>query len=113
MSSKSVEEAKHFKYQILGDTWNIYKVNPEDGVIMSENNAAEVHYDAKEIFFKETDIDTIIHEIGHVYFKCTYVRHTSICVSDFEEIAVALIAHRGRQIIQQSDEIFLKLKELE
>lgn len=106
------KEDRHFKYEILGDTWNIYKVHPEDGVIIDINNGAETHYDSKEIYFKAIDLDTIIHELCHAYFKCTYVRFTDIGVSDFEEIAVAMFAHRGRQIIQQAEDIYKILKEL-
>ena len=112
MSSKSVQEAKHFKYQILGDEWQIYKVSENDDVIMSDDAEAETNLDSREIYFKEINFDAIVHEITHIYFRSTYTRFTSISVSDFEEIAVSLFADRGELIIQQAKEIQKILRDL-
>lgn len=108
----AVQEAKHFKYQILGDEWQIYKVSENDDVIMSDTAEAETNLDSKEIYFKEINLDAVIHELTHIYFRSTYVRFTSITVSDMEEIAVALFADRGELIIQQAKEIQRILKDL-
>lgn len=112
MSNKNLQEAKHFRYQILGDSWNIYKVNEHDDVTMSEDAEAETDLDSREIYFKAIDLDTIKHEIWHIYFRATYIRFTSISVSDVEEIAVALFADRAELAIEQSKEIQKMLKEL-
>lgn len=80
---------------------------------MDEDADAETNLDSREIYFKAIDFDTIVHEIAHIYFRATYIRFTSsMSVGDFEEIAVALIADRGRLIIQQAEEIQGKLKGL-
>lgn len=107
------KEAKHFSYVILGDTWQIYKVNEHDNVIMESGAEAETNLDLHEIYFKDVNIDAIIHEVSHIYFRATYIRFTSsLSVSDMEEICVALIADRGRLILKQADEIYKTLKGL-
>lgn len=80
--------------------------------MMDEDADAETDFESKEMYFKSSDMDTVIHEIMHVYFRSTYVRFTEISVKDFEEIAVSLFADRGELIIQQSKEIHKKLKDL-
>lgn len=80
---------------------------------MDEDADAETNFDSKEIYFKAIDFDTIIHELAHVYFRGTYIRFTSsMGVADFEEVAVALFADRGKLMIQQAEELQGKLKGL-
>ena len=107
------KEAQHFAYSILGDIWQIYKVHESDNVIMNENAEAETNLDSREMYFKDVNLDAVIHELTHVYFRATYLRFTSdMSFNDFEEVAVALFADRGALILKQATEIYNKLKEL-
>ena len=105
------KEAKHFTYSILGDQWTVYKVNEHDNVIMEPGSEAETNLDLHEIYFKDVNLDAVVHEISHIYFRATYIRFTSnLSVNDMEEICVALIADRGALILKQSNEIYNILK---
>lgn len=110
--SKTISEAKHFTYQILGDNWNVYLVSEGDDITMDGDADAETNLDSRELYFKASDLDTVIHEICHIYFRATYTRFTEIPVADMEEIAVALFADRGELMISQAKDIQRKLKEL-
>lgn len=107
------KEAAHFNYSILGDNWCIYKVHESDNVIMAENAEAETNLDSREIYFKDINLDAVIHELCHIYFRATYLRFTNhMSFNDFEEVAVALFADRGLLILKQADEIYARLKAL-
>lgn len=111
--NNSGKEAKHFSYSILGDSWTIYKVHEDDNVIMEKEAEAETNLDLKEIYFKDVNLDAVIHEISHIYFRGIYIRYTNhMNASDMEEICVALIADRGKLILSQADDIYTKLKGL-
>ena len=81
--------------------------------MVDEGSEAETDLNNREMYFKATDSDTILHELAHIYFRGTYIRYTSnMDVADFEEIAVSLFADRGRLMFKQAEEIEIKLKEL-
>jgi hypothetical protein len=81
--------------------------------MMDEGSEAETNLDSRELYFKATDFDTVLHEVVHIYFRGTYIRYTSnMDVADFEEVAVSLFADRGKLMIQQAEEIRAKLRAL-
>ena len=104
-----------FKQQFNEDTWTVYLVEDEDYVVIDEGAGAVTDFNDKELFFRRGDIskEIIRHELFHVYFGYCFLGDTTeLGLSDMEEIAAALIAHKYDQIGKVSDELYKKLCKL-
>jgi hypothetical protein len=105
----------YFKYIFNDDEWNIYVVDDDDTSIAEEGAGAQTDFYKKEIYFRKDEIglDTVLHELWHVYFGYLYLEHIGeISVTQLEEITAALFADRGSKIIKRGEDILKKLIEM-
>lgn len=105
---------KDIKYRFHDDDWTIYLISDNDLIISEENNAAEVRFEDREIYFRKGSLtlETILHELFHVYFGYCYLKHTNhMCIEDIEEVSAALFANKGQDMINKGKDILELLKD--
>lgn len=102
------------KYSFNEDEWTLYLTDADDTVLLGEGTDAEVHFDKKEIYFskEELTLDTVRHEIWHVYFKYCYTSDAGLEYNQLEEISSSLFADKGDKMLRRSKDIYDKLKKL-
>lgn len=99
---------------IYGDKWTFYLSAESDNVIIDEGSEAETDFHTREIWFRENELklETVIHELTHVFFGYTFTSSANLDGHQAEEIACELFAYKGKLIQELSEEIFNELKEL-
>ena len=65
----------------------------------------------REIYIRdgELNLDTVRHELWHVYLAYCYIADTSLEYDDMNEITASLFADRAPMILKKADEVYTKL----
>ena len=102
------------KYDLYEDTWTLYIIEDDDDVVTDEGTAAEVFFEKKEIYFRHSELrlNTVLHELFHVYIGYCYLDHASIDFRQMEEIACSLFADKAETIINRAKDILKQLRKL-
>lgn len=102
----------YIQKQIYGDTWTCYLSAESDNVIIDEGSEAETDFHTKEIWFRENELklETVVHEVTHVFFGYTFTTTANLEGHQMEEIACELFSYKGKLILETSEEIFNELK---
>jgi hypothetical protein len=105
---------KYISRVIYEDNWTFYLTPTEDNVIIDESSEAEADFHTKEIWFRESNLslETVIHEITHLFFGYTFTSAANLDAHAFEEIACELFSYKGKLILSISNEIYLELVKL-
>jgi len=112
MSQNKILEDKYFKIKIKNDPWNIYLVPESDDTIVDEDSRAETVFKDKEIYFKETDIYTVRHELVHAYNHYCYVDAAQLSQLQTEEVLCEMLAYEWDNITKTIDEVYKGLQKL-
>lgn len=104
----------YIQKQIYGDTWTLYLSAEKDDVIIDEGSEAETDFHTREIWFRENEfkIETVVHELTHVFFGYTFTTTANLDGHHVEEIACELFSYKGKLILDISQEIYDDLKKL-
>lgn len=104
----------YFQKVIYNDMWTFYLSKKDDNVIIDENSEAETDFHTKEIWFRENELklETVIHEVTHLFFGYTFTNTANLDGHHVEEIACELFSYKGKQILDISNEIYLQLVKL-
>lgn len=104
----------YIQKQIYGDTWTCYLSAENDNVIIDEGSEAETDFVSREIWFRENELtlETVIHELVHVFFGYTFISTANLDGHHVEEIACELFSYKGKLILDLSQEIYDDLKKL-
>lgn len=105
-------EDKYFKVKIKLDEWNIYLVPESDNHIVDEDSRAETVFGDKEIYFKETTLNTVRHEIIHAYMHYTYTDTAELSALQNEEVMAEMLSYEWDNVDKTTKEIYKGLQKL-
>jgi hypothetical protein len=98
---------------INGDKWKI-QVLDDDEFDRRFGEGLEGITQTKEkiVYFNEEiyDLDTVVHELTHVFFYYLCLDAASISVHQLEEIACEVMAKHGKHILKLSNKVHKQLK---
>lgn len=94
--------------------WTIYLALEDEVDQIDADSVGEVDFHAQEIYIRDSDlsIDTVRHELWHVYLAYCFLVDTNIGYEDMNEVTAALFANRAPTIIAKADEVLARLTEL-
>ena len=101
------------KFKVLGKWWRIRKMTKkqyrkkhgEDSIAITVMHKRRI-----DISPRGMDLDTICHELVHVYTDEMCVRSMDFTLHDMEEFYAELLSKRGLEIIRQAEKLFAMLK---
>jgi len=105
-------EDKYFKITIQGCHWNVYLIKEDDHHLLDDGDYAETDFEAKELYFRKTTLQIILHELIHVFIFYTYTNTDGLSVLQNEEMCAEVISWNWDTITKLSLEIYKGLKEL-
>lgn len=112
----NMSEEKHlkdswFKTDINGDTWTIYLTSAEETDMLEAEHVGEALFYQREIYIRdgELTLDTVRHELWHVFLAYCYISDTELDYDSMNEITASLFADRAPMILRKADEVYTKL----
>jgi hypothetical protein len=106
-------KTEFFTITIFDDSWNIYKLPESDNVLLDDEDAeAEIDYFNKEIHFKRSDLDSVAHELWHLFKHYTFTENANLTATQEEEVSATIWERRRYHMIKLSEDIHAKLKAL-
>jgi hypothetical protein len=89
---------KYFKITVSGDKWNVYY--------------AETNFESKELYFRKTTMQIILHELIHVYVYYTYTETADLTARQNEEMCAEVISWNWDKIAELAAKVFTGLQSL-
>lgn len=109
--SKILED-KYFKIKIKTEEWNVYLVPETDNHTVDEGSRAETVFQDKELYFKETNINTVRHELIHVYMHYTYTDTAELTALQNEEVLAEMLSYEWDNVDKTVKEVYKGLQKL-
>ena len=103
---------KYFKISIQSDKWNVYLITDEDNHILDEGDYAETDFEAKELYFRKTTMQIVLHELIHVYIYYTYTNTANLSALQNEEMCAEVISWNWDKIAEHANKIYTSLQTL-
>jgi hypothetical protein len=103
---------KVFKVSIHGHVWNVYLIEEHDHHILDEGDYAETDFEAKELYFRKTTFQIVLHELIHVFIFYTYTNTANLTALQNEELCAEVISWNWGLIDKLSLEIYNGLVDL-
>lgn len=112
MSTDKELKDKYFKVTINGDKWNVYLITDEDNHILEEDDYAETDFESKELYFRKTTMQIVLHELIHVYVYYTYTETANLSARQNEEMCAEVISWNWDKIAELAAKVFSGLESL-
>lgn len=101
--------SQQLKFKVLGKPWSLrayftnkaYKdKNGKDSVAVTRTHKRRV-----DLSPRGSDLETIVHELAHVYIYEMCLGSATLSVDSLEEVFCELIAKRGEELLQLASKI--------
>lgn len=110
--SNEILEDKYFKVTIHGDNWNVYLVGENDHHILEDGDSAETDFEKKELYFRETSMQIVLHELIHCFVFYTFTNTCDLSALQNEELLAEVISWNWDKINVLASEVYNGLNEL-
>jgi hypothetical protein len=100
---------KKFKYNILGEYWEIQLLKPESYIALhGDDSLAITDIDDKIVYFRTDELHykNIVHEINHTYLESQIKERKLPEETDAEEFFCNFNGKYAKQIVEDTLEIF-------
>lgn len=105
-------EDKYFKVTVQGENWNVYLVTEDDHHILDDGDYAETDFEKKELYFRVTTMQIVLHEVIHVHVYYTYTNTANLTALQNEELMCELVSWNWDKIATTAAEVYNGLKQL-
>lgn len=112
MSEEKILQDKVFKVTIHGDVWNVYLIDEDDFGILEDGDYAETDFEKKELYFRKTTMQIVLHELVHAFVYYTYTDTADLTALQNEELVCEVTSWNWDKISELSCIVFEGLKKL-